>query len=38
MQDFADYERFEQHRYDAEFYTKHRMMTPSKMPVVMRNR
>jgi len=38
VQDFADAESFEQDRFETSFYTKHRMLTPSRMPVVMRNR
>ena len=38
VQDFADFEVYEQERYEAAYFTKSRIMTPSKMPVVMRNR
>jgi hypothetical protein len=38
VQDFADFESFEQQRFDSEHYTKHRMVVQSTMPVVMRNR
>ena len=38
VQDFADYESFEQQRYESTFYTKHKMAIHSKMPIRMRNR
>lgn len=38
VQDFADFESFEQSRHDAAYYSKNRIVTPSRMPVVMRNR
>ena len=38
VKDFSDFESFEQQRFEAEFYTKHRMAVPSSLPVVMRNR
>jgi hypothetical protein len=38
VQDFADFESFEQQRYDSEYFTKNRIVVQSRMPVVMRNR
>jgi hypothetical protein len=38
VQDFADFESFEQQRYETEYYTKNRIVVQSRMPVVMRNR
>lgn len=38
VQDFADAEDYEKDRFEADFFTKHRLVTPSRMPVVMRNR
>lgn len=38
VQDFADFESFEQDRYDSDFFTKNRIIVPSRMPVIMRNR
>ncbi len=38
MQDFADFEDYEQERFDSAYFTKHRLVTPSRMPMVMRNR
>lgn len=38
VQDFYDFERFEQQRFNGDHFTKHRMAIPSTMPLVMRNR
>ncbi len=38
VQDFSDYEDFEQQRFESEYFTKHRMVISSSMPMVMRNR
>jgi hypothetical protein len=38
VQDFADFESFEQDRFESDYFTKNRIIVPSRMPVVMRNR
>jgi hypothetical protein len=38
VQDFYDFESFEQHSHDKEYFTKHRMAFRTNLPVVMRNR
>jgi hypothetical protein len=38
VQDFADFESYEQQRHDSSYFSKHRIVVPSRMPVVMRNR
>lgn len=38
VQDFYDFERFEQQRFNGDHFTKHRMAIPSTMPLAMRSR
>jgi hypothetical protein len=38
VQDFSDYESFEQQRFEVDYFTKYRMMIPSTSPMAMRNR
>jgi hypothetical protein len=38
VQDFYDFESFEQHSHDKEYFTKHRMAFRTNLPVAMRNR
>ncbi len=38
VQDFYDFESFEQEHHDREFFTKHRMAFRTSLPFVMRNR
>ena len=38
VQDFYDFEGYDQQRFDTEHFTKHKMFVQSNMPVFMRNR
>jgi len=38
VQDFADYESYEQERFESDYFTKHRLVVQSHMPIFMQNR
>ena len=38
VQDFTDFESYDQQQFEREYFTKHRMTVMAKMPVRMRNR